>query len=198
MRATCPDCGASGHVSAFMADDDGKRLAAALLELPAEVQRPALGYLSLFKPPKNALSSARALRIVQQLQQLVAARTVCRDERSNMARVATPAMWAEGIEQMLAQRGSLALPLPSHGYLRAVVFGLADQADARAERALEQQRQTGQHRKQEPRAAAEKTPRERYDNHVAWLRQRLSVGAITQDEFNREIALAKTKYGVAE
>lgn len=196
MRVTCPDCGTSGHVSAFMADDDGKRLAASLLDLPAEVQRPALGYLSLFKPPKNALSSARALRIVQQLQQLVAAGTVCRDERTNLVRTATVAMWAEGIEQMLAQRGSLTLPLPSHGYLRAVVFGLADQADARAERALEQQRQTGQHRKQEPRAV--ETTRERYENHVAWLRQRLSVGAITQDEFNREIALAKTKYGVSE
>lgn len=197
MRVTCPDCGASGHVSAFMADDDGKRLAAALLELPAEVQRPALGYLSLFKPPKNALSSARALRIVQQLQQLVAAGTVSRDERTNLVRTATTAMWAEGIEQTLSQRGSLTLPLAGHGYLRTVVFGLADQADARAERAVEQQRQAGQHRKAE-QAKPQMTATERYDNQVAWLRQRLSIKAISREEFDREVAEAKVKYGVAQ
>ena len=48
------------------------------------------------------------------------------DERNGVRRSASPAMWATGIEQMLAQRGSLTLPLENHNYLRAVVFGLAD------------------------------------------------------------------------
>jgi hypothetical protein len=177
MRATCPDCGATGHVSAFFADDDGKRLLAAVVDLPAELQRPVLGYLGLFKPGKNALSMPRATRLVQELQQLVATGTVSRDDRTGVRRQATPTMWSEGIEQMLANRSGLTLPLPSHNYLRAVVFGIADQTDARAERAQEQQRQAGQH-------------------HVDWLRQQHSYGASTREELDHAIAEARARYGI--
>jgi hypothetical protein len=197
MRATCPDCGATGHIAAFFADDDGKRLVAAVVDLPAELQRPALGYLGLFKPAKNALSVPRATRLVQELQQLVATGTVSRDDRTGLRRQAAPTMWAEGIEQMLTNRNGLTLPLANHNYLRAVVFGIADQADARAERAQEQQRQTGQHRTTNNPAKREQTPRERYENHVAWLRQQHSYGASTREELDHAIAEARARYGIA-
>lgn len=198
MRATCPECGATGHLSAFFADDDGKRLVGAVIDLPAELQRPALGYLGLFKPAKNALSVPRATRLVQELQQLVAAGTVSRDDRTGLRRPSTPAMWAEGIEQMLAHRAGLSLPLSGHNYLRAVVFGLADQADARAERAQEQQRQSGQHRSTGNPMRRQETPRERYENHVAWLRQQHGHGASTKDELEQKIAEAKVRYGITD
>lgn len=197
MRATCPDCGATGHVSAFFADDDGKRLVAAVIELPAEVQRAAMGYLSLFKPPKNSLSSARATRVVLELQQLVATGTVCIDDRGGVRRKAPPALWAQGIEQMLLQRTSLTLPLPSHAYLRKVVFTLADQVEAKAERAIEEQRKAGQHRATSSPAKAELTQQERYDNHVKFLRSRLEYGAMTKDEFDQAVAEARERYGIA-
>lgn len=46
---------------------------------------------------------------------------------------------------MLAQRDRLSLPLDPHGCLRAVVFGLADQADAAAERRKEADARVGKH-----------------------------------------------------
>jgi hypothetical protein len=197
MRATCPDCGATGHVSAFFADDDGKRLVAAVVELPPELQRAAMGYLSLFKPAKNSLSSARATRVVLELQQLVAAGTVCIDDRGGVRRTAPAALWAQGIEQMLLQRTSLTLPLPSHAYLRKVVFTLADQVEAKAERAIEQQRQAGQHRATGNPAKREPTQREKFDNHAAWLQQQLSLGGMTRDEFDQAMAKARVRYGIA-
>ena len=197
MRATCPECGATGHVSAYFADDDGKRMIAAVVDLPAELQRPALSYLGLFKPAKNSLSVPRATRLVLELQQLVATGNVCRDERGGVRRAATPAMWAEGIEQMLANRAGLTLPLANHNYLRAVVFGIADQVDARAERQLEQQRLTGQHRSAGNPTKREQAPRAKYDNHITYLQQRLQYGDITKDEFNQAVAEARERHGIA-
>ncbi len=196
MRATCPECGSIGHIAAFFADDDGKRLMAAVLDLPAELHRPTLGYLGLFKPPKNALSMQRATRLVGDLKQLVATGSVCRDERGDTRRAATPAMWAEGIEQMLAARSGLSLPLANHNYLRAVVFGIADATDARAENKVEQQRKAGQHRTVNP-AKGEKTQREKFDNHIDFLKSRLEYEAITKDEFDQEVSAARERYGIA-
>lgn len=140
MRVTCPCCDAEFPIESAFADDDGKRLAAALVALDAELARATLRYLRLFKPAKSALRSARAARLVQELADLVSPGTVCRDERGGVRRPAPPALWTAGIEQMLANRATLAVPLDGHNYLRAVVFGLADRADAKAELQQEQSR----------------------------------------------------------
>lgn len=140
MRVTCPCCDAEFPIESAFADDDGKRLAAALVALDAELARATLRYLRLFKPAKSALRSARAARLVQELADLVSPGTVCRDERGGVRRPAPPALWTAGIEQMLANRATLTVPLDGHNYLRAVVFGLADRADAKAEQQQEQSR----------------------------------------------------------
>lgn len=196
MRATCPECGAIGHVAAFFADDDGKRLIGAILDLPAELHRAVLGYLGLFKPPKNALSTQRATRLVGELKHLVVAGSVCRDERGDTRRTATASMWAEGIEQMLTGRGTLTLPLANHNYLRAVVFTIADTTEARAEQKVEQTRQAGRHRTDNP-AKRELTQREKYDNHVDWLKSQLTYDAMTKDEFDQAVTDARKRYGIA-
>ena len=196
MRATCPECGAIGHVAAFFADDDGKRLMVAVLDLPAELHRPVLSYLGLFKPPKNALSSPRATRLVAGLKELVDAGSVCRDERGDARRTTTAAMWAEGIEQMLNGRGTLTLPLANHNYLRAVVFTIADTTEARAEQKVEQTRQAGRHRTDNP-TKREPTQREKFDNHVGWLKSQLGYDAMTKDEFDQAVADARKSYGIA-
>lgn len=196
MRATCPECGATGHVAAFFADDDGKRLLAALLDLPAELHRPALGYLGLFKPPKNALSTQRATRLVGELKHLVDTGSVCRDERGDTRRTATAAMWAEGIEQMLTGRSTLTLPLANHNYLRAVVFSIADTTEARAEQKVEQTRQAGRHRTENPAKHAP-TQHEKFDNHIKYLKTQLGYGAMTKDEFDQAVADARKRYGIA-
>ena len=180
-------------MAAYFLEPDGKRLAATLAGMVPELGRAVIGYLGLFKPAKTALRMARAARLAAEIEALANAGGVCRDERGGVRRPATPATWAAGIEQMLAQRGALTLPLDGHNYLRAVVYGLADKADALAERQTHEHLRAG-HR---PAAAAAKgAPVEsRLANQLAWIAQQVLVGAIEPAEAERLRVEARDKYG---
>lgn len=182
MQLTCPSCSAEFPLDAGFIDTDGKRLAALFAAMEPVLGRAVLSYLRLFKPPKNALRAARAVKIVQQLVGLVDVGTVCRDERGGVRRPATPAMWAAGIDQMLDGKHKLELPLANHNYLRAVVFGLADQADADVERKKEADVRVGRHRQ----AASENADPVR--EKLAWLKTQREYGAITPEEYEAERA----------
>lgn len=138
MHLCCPTCSTEFPIEAGLIEADGKRLAAVMAALDPAVGRALIGYLRLFKPPKTGLRMARAAKLAKEVADLVSAGEVAKDERTGVRRPATAAMWAAGMEQMAGLRDRLTLPLESHGYLRAVVFGLADQADAAAERQREE------------------------------------------------------------
>lgn len=193
MRATCPDCGTQGHVSAFFAEDDGKRLAAILAGMAPELGRATIAYLGLFKPAKTALRMARAVKLAQELDELASAGNVCRDERSGVRRPCSAATWAAGIEVMLAQRASLSLPLENHNYLRAVVYGMADKADAAAERQREEDARAGRSR---TATATKPEPAEtKLQNQLSWIANQLRTGLMTPEEAEAERAKAHAKYG---
>lgn len=176
-----------------MLDGDGKRLAAVLAGMDGTLGRAVIGYLRLFKPAKTALRTARAVKIVQELDALVRVGSVCQDERGGMRRPASPATWAAGIEQLLAVPPS-GLPLTGHNYLRRVVFGLADQADAHAERVRHETMRTGQHRGVSPPAPRE----DPLAAQLAYLRQQLDYGLLTQEQFREQEAAARAKFGGAD
>jgi hypothetical protein len=187
MQLTCPVCAAEYPIEAGYTDADGKRLAALFAEFEPALGRAVIAYLRLFKPPKNALRTARAAAIVQQLLELVRPGTVCRDERGGVRRPAPPPIWLAAMEQMLADRGKLTLPLGNHHYLRAVAFGLADSADAARERQKEADLRVGKHRPAEP---AKPDPlREK----LAWLRQQLEYGQITQNDYDEQMRALRAK-----
>lgn len=194
MQATCPSCGCQGHLSTFFAEDDGKRLAATLAGMPPELGRATIGYLGLFKPAKTALRMARAAKLAQELEALANAGSVCRDERGGVRRPCTPLTWAAGIEQLLQQRASLSLPLESHNYLRAVVFGLADKADAAAERQREADARGGRHLDAAPAGAATDAREAQRDNHLAWIAQQVRYGLMSEDEAEAERARTRERY----
>ncbi|MGH8421561.1 MAG: hypothetical protein ACRER3_04270 [Pseudomonas fluorescens] len=194
MKATCPECGAQGHVNAFFVEEDGKRLAVTLAGMQPELGKAVLGYLGLFKPAKTSLRLSRAAKIAQEVAGLVEAGHVCKDERSGVRRPTSPAAWAAGIEQMLAQRYSLTLPLESHGYLRAVVYGLADKADAAAERQREADARAGRHLAASPSNSASEQERKLEDS-LYYIQQQLGYGAITADEAEHQREAAYLKYG---
>lgn len=193
--ATCPHCAFQSDIEAFFADDEGKRLASVLADLPPECARAVLAYLRLFKPAKTGLRMARAVKLAGEVASLVGAGSVCKDERGGVRRPATPAMWAQGIEQMLANRDRLSLPLESHGYLRAVVYGIADSVDAAAERQKHTDAQVGKHL----REGSGKTPAARKESplqaQLTWIGQMADVGAFTPEQADLERAKAKEKYG---
>jgi hypothetical protein len=195
-QATCPHCAFQGEVEAFFVDAEGKRLAAVVAELPPECGRAVLGYLRLFKPAKTALRTARAVKLAREVADLIKAGTVCKDERGGVRRPASPATWAAGIEHMLAQRDRLSLPLETHGYLRAVVFGLADQTDA----AIERQRDADARAGRRPAAAAPKrsdaTPSETpLERDLKWIDNLVEFGGMTPAAADEERAKVRAKHG---
>ncbi len=194
-QATCPHCAFQAEIEAFFADDEGKRLAAVVSELPPECGRAVLAYLRLFKPAKTGLRTARAVKLAREVLALVAAGSVCKDERSGLRRPASPSMWAQGIEQMLAQRDRLSLPLESHGYLRAVVFGLADSVDAAAERQREADARVGKHLRDGSEKPAQAPVESKLENALAYIAQQVHLGTMTAEQADAERRLAREKHG---
>lgn len=189
---TCPCCGSEFPWEAGLIEGDAKRLGAVLADMEPPVARAAMAYLRLFKPPKSALRLTRAIKLLQEVVTLIAAGTVCRDERSGVRRAAPAVIWVAGIEQMLQQAERLTLPLGGHGYLREVVYGLADKADAVAERQREQALRDGQ-RDAPPTKAAQPS---QLDNELAFLRQLLEYQQIDQAEYDRRAVETRQRYGV--
>lgn len=190
LRFTCPACGCVGDVEAFLIEDEAKRLAVSFAAMDPSLGRAVLSYLRLFKPHSQALRLGRATKIVGELVALVEAGTVCRDERGDVRRAATPSMWAAGIEQMLASPPS-GLPLSNHHYLRAVVFGIADSSEAKAEAKVEEQRRAGQHRPGETVVIKE----DKLTNARKFAEQMVSLGKFTESEAAAYIEIAKAKGG---
>lgn len=192
MQLCCPTCGTEFPIEAGWADADGKRLGVVLAGFDPAVGRAVIGYLRLFKPPKTALRIPKATRLLEELAALIASGRVCRDERGGIERPATPAHWAAGMEQMAAQRNRLSLPLDNHNYLRAVVFGLADAADAAAERARED---AARNRTAAASTAAPKEPESPLERKLAWITQQLRFGAIDAAEADRQTKAARQSFG---
>lgn len=191
MRISCPNCSETYPIEAGFAEGDGKRLAVLFADMEPALGRAAISYLRLFKPPKTALRTTRAIKLLEQLMALVSTGTVCRDERTSARRQATQAMWAEGIEQMLTARDKLTLPLTNHHYLRAIVYTVADQADAGDEKQREEQLRTRSTRAEQPAPKAESP----LQNQIAWLRQQLEYKLIDKDEFEQQATAARDQFG---
>jgi len=197
MKLTCPSCGAEYPIEAGLLEDEGKRLAAIVGEMEPVLARTALAYLRLFKPAKTALRTARAIKVLQELLELVRVGTVCRDERNGIHRPASSAAWIAGIEQMLQQPERLRLPLSNHNYLRQIVWGIADQADAQAER----QRGKGVSRQGTggfaPAADAVDNDLRKMNDHLIWLKTQFERGFLTREDYDRQVSETRAKYSAA-
>lgn len=170
LRATCPSCGFEGPIDVMFVDGEAKRLAARFADFEPALGRAALGYLRLWRPAQRSLALPRAVRIVEELHELVTTGTVSRDDRTGERRRASHQVWALAIEQMLAQTEQLELPLRSHGYLRAVCYAIAgDQATVA--------RVTPQQRVGNSPAAAREP-----DAHERWLEQMERLGRLRPDD----------------
>jgi hypothetical protein len=143
LPGCCPSCGFSGDLEAFLIEPEAKRAIARVAALEPALGRVLGPYLRLFGNGKRGVQLRRAVKLIDELVAMVDVGSVCRDERVGVRRKATPAMWAAGVEQVVSHPPSGALQ--NHHYLRAVVFGIADAADAAAERAAEAGKKAGRH-----------------------------------------------------
>jgi hypothetical protein len=132
VRLICPECGAAASAAAWSNDAEIREVIGAIVTLPAPVAGAVLPYLSLFRPESRALSWKRARTVVVELAAQVAAGIV--QIQGKPARRCPANLWAQGMEGMTARRDRLQLPLKNHNYLRTVVWPLAEQAAAAAEK----------------------------------------------------------------
>lgn len=197
MHVTCPSCNDSFPIVAGFLEPDGKRFGMLLAGMDPVLGRATVEYLALFTPGKQKLRLARAVKLVGALDALVREGTVCRDERGGARRPATPAQWATGIEQMLDQRGRLTLPLANHHYLRAIVYGIADQADGAAERAREADKKAGRHLRPDGGATTASANRVAFSDAMNGIATDYRLELITREEAQQREADARVKYGMS-
>lgn len=198
IRFTCPCCGAEFPWEAGLVEGDAKRLGAVLGDMDPALASAAMSYLRLFKPPKSALRLPRATKLLQELVDLVKPGTACRDERMGIRRSASNSHWIAGIEQMLAQTDRLTLPLSSHGYLRQVVFALADAEDAAAERRREDDRRNGRHLVAEKPTPAEASHQQRQlklNDMLNAIVSDMRLGLISKEEADRRRDALRSEFG---
>lgn len=195
MHLTCPSCSEAFPIAAGFLEPDGKRFGMQLASMEPALGRAVLEYLGLFSPAKQKLRISKAVKLVAELDLLVKAGFVCRDERAGVKRPCSVAQWIAGIEQMLEKRALLTLPLGNHNYLRTVVFGIAEQAGAQAEIRREVDVRVG---RPPSRGTGVSPPQPREDplrNELAYLDQMHRYGQLSDAEYDEKRAAAYVKFG---
>lgn len=181
MQIKCPSCNAQFPLEAAVAFDAARSALNTALHMPAPLGGLIAQYLGLFRASGRALAFDRADRLMAELLPLLRDQQVT---RNGLVRSCPLALWQQALERMLEHRaaGKLDLPLKSHGYLLEIALGLAEKAEAEAERNAEERRRTGTHRS-EPKAP---TALERHEQYLCLVND-ARLGVIPPDDARERI-----------
>ena len=148
---SCPACGSELDLAVLFSHEHDQRALARLAAISIPLGARVLQYLALFTPPKQRLTAAKKIKLILQLLPDLERQAITHKGRDWPAPLNA---WAQAIDQMLAARDAqrLELPMKGHGYLYAVLAGMADKHEAAAEQQREQELRTG------PRAATVNGP----------------------------------------
>lgn len=140
----CPLCGSELTMAQIFSNEESQHAFARMAAVSVPLGARVLQYVTMFKPPKTRLTIAKQVNLLMELLPDLERQAIRHKGREWQAPL--PA-WAHAIDDMLAARdtGRLVLPLNGHGYLYAVLAGLADKHEARAEAQSEQERRTPRH-----------------------------------------------------
>ena len=142
MLLCCPSCAAEFDLTTLLTTAEERSAFAALVGLASPLRARLAQYLALHKPPKQRLTPPKALRLLQPLLADIERRSIRYKGRD----WAVPqALWEGAIDQVLSLRDGarLELPLKGHGYLYAVLCGMADKHEAAQEAQAQQQLRSG-------------------------------------------------------
>lgn len=137
MRASCPNCGAETSLDALIQHDAARTALAEALGLSVPLGKLLIQYLGLFRPAKRQLTMDRVASLMAELAPMIHA---ARISHNGSVYAAPVEVWRISLEQMVASRDKLTLPLKSHGYLLAIIAGQANSQAARAENQGNRQR----------------------------------------------------------
>lgn len=134
---TCPACGAEFDLSVAFATEEERQAFARLASVSIPLGTRVLKYIALFQPPKQRLTSAKKLKLLMQLLPDLERKGITHKGRDWPVPLEA---WAQAFDQMQAAReaGRLELPMKGHGYLFAILSGMADKHEAAAEQQREQ------------------------------------------------------------
>ncbi len=132
----------------LLASEGAREAVMTALQLPAPLGKALVQYLALFRPAlrpgsgqaQRQLSFDRVNSLLSELLPLIQSGKF---ERNGRLWAAPVESWRQGIEEMLAKRDGLTLPLKSHGYLLTIIAGYADKTEARAEARAEERQRSG-------------------------------------------------------
>ncbi|MCE7520351.1 hypothetical protein LZG37_19620 [Halomonas titanicae] len=139
LKATCPECGMTGDMAAFVTQGEHNQAIAAALEMPALLSSRIVRYLGMFRPASRALASAKSARLLTELKEVITSDVI---ERKGVTREAPLKVWVMALDQMLESPPS-GLPLSGHGYLYEVVARCADRHAGEVEKQREEQARSG-------------------------------------------------------
>jgi hypothetical protein len=138
----CPVCNSELSLEHLLGHLDDEQAFARLVALSVPSAHLVVRYIGLFTPEKQRLTLRKKVRLIQQLLPDLQRQAITHKGRDWTAPLAH---WGLAIEQMLSARsaGRLDLPMTGHGYLYAVIAGMADKVEALAEREAEEVKRTG-------------------------------------------------------
>lgn len=130
MKLSCPACGALFSLDALLGNEGAREAVMAAMQLPAPLGWQMIRYIALFRPAQRQLSLDRVANLINELLPMILNAKI---ERSGRLWNAPLDYWKMGMEDMLAKRDNLTLPLKSHGYLLTIIEGYNQKAEARNE-----------------------------------------------------------------
>ncbi|MDP3841067.1 MAG: hypothetical protein Q8Q81_00525 [Oxalobacteraceae bacterium] len=137
MRMTCPACGAEYTLDVLIAHDGAREALIEAMGLNLSLGKRLVQYLSLFRPAQRQLTMDRVASILKEISPAIKAARITRNGRDW---VIPQESWAWALEEIVAKKSKLTLPLKSHGYLFEMLIAAADKLEGRAEAASEDRR----------------------------------------------------------
>lgn len=138
----CPVCSSELSLEHLLGHLDDEQAFSRLVALSVPMAHLVVRYIGLFTPEKQRLTLRKKVRLIQQLLPDLQREAITHKGREWPAPLAN---WGRAIEQMLVARtaGRIELPMSGHGYLYAVIAGMADKVEAQAEREAEETKRHG-------------------------------------------------------
>lgn len=144
VNVVCPSCNAEMPLDVMLTHQESRGALARLVAISVPHGQLVLRYLGLFQVGQRRLQQRRVVSLLEELLPDMERGSI---ERHGRLWAAPLVVWRDALERVLEARdkGLLALPLTSHGYLYQVIAGTADKAEAQQEHTVDQQRRGRAH-----------------------------------------------------
>jgi hypothetical protein len=140
MRMTCPACGAEYTLDVLIAHEGAREALIEAMGMNLALGKRLVQYLGLFRPQQRQLTMDRVAKILKEISPCI---KDARIERNGRTWAIPLDSWVWALDEIVAKKDKLTLPLKSHGYLFEMLIGAADKLEGAAEKATETRRASG-------------------------------------------------------